>query len=231
MARLKRASNDPEVLWEASNKNCRTISAHRNPDFDTESGSDQPSTPVTRSFDTAADDRLQYHESPPNWSTNADITAFQAPDLVEIEAEEEIPCNSDFRSASPASSAIDVVDDRQPSPLSEYRARHIARVADQRVRRRCNPPPRIQTVYTCRPCARSFSSQRQLSYHKTSGRHARALNRLHDLAARLHCQLCDLPFADRHNFALHNRSRIHFRNVRRQQEARHNQNLNFTLVI
>ena len=153
MARLKRASNDPEVLREASNKNRRTISAHRNPDFATESRSDQPSTPVTRSFDTAADDRLQYHESPPNWSTNSDITAFQAPALVEIEAEEEISCNSDFGSAFPASSAIDLVVDRQPSPLSEYRARHIARVADQRVRHRRNPLPRIETVYTCRPRA------------------------------------------------------------------------------
>ena len=141
---------------------------------------------------------------------------------MEIEAEEEISCNSDFRSASPASSTIDLVDDTQPSPLSEYRAQYIARVTDQRFGHRRNLPPRIQTVYTCRTCTRSFSSQRQFSYHQTSGRHARALYRLHDLAARLHCQLCDLPFADRHNFALHNRSRIHFRNVRRQQQARHN---------
>ena len=93
-------------------------------------------------------------------------------------------CSSDFRSASPASSTVDLVDNSEPSPLTEFRARHITRVVDQRDRLRRNPPSRIRTVYTCRPYARSFASQRQLSYHKTSGRQAHALNRLHDLVAQ-----------------------------------------------
>ena len=146
MARLKRAANDPQVLREARNKKQRTTTAHWNPDPDTESGSDKPSTPVTQSFDTAAPDRLQYHGSPPHRSANSNPTAFQAPALVEIEAQEQISCNSDFRSASPASSTVNLVDDGELTPLSEFRSRHITRVADQRDRRRCNPPPRIRTV-------------------------------------------------------------------------------------
>ena len=228
MARLNRAANDPQLLREARNTCRRTTTAHWNPDSDTESGSDEPSTPATHSFDTAAPDRLQYHGSPPHLSTTSNSTAFQAPALVEVEAQEEISCNSDFRSASPASSTVHVVDDGEPSQLSEFRARHILRVANQRNRRRSNPPPRVWIVYTCRPCARSIESQRQLSYHRTSGRHARALNRLHDLAARLHCHLRNISFADRHNFELHNRSKIQYRNERSHQEARLNKNLNFT---
>ena len=218
MARLKRAANDPQVLIEARLRNRRTTAARLDPDSDSGSGSDRPSTPVTTCF---AADTVQYG-SPSHRSAASSSTAFRAPRLVEIEAEEDTCPQLDIVCASPAPSTIDLVDSAEPSPLSEYRARHIARVADQRARRHRNPPPRLRTVYTCRPCARSFTSQRQLSHHKTSGRHARAVNRLHDLAARLHCTLCDLPFADRHNYEIHNRSRIHLRNTRRQQESRLN---------
>lgn len=166
----------------------------------------RPSTPVTAELDA-----------------DSKYTHVSAPRLVEREAEDtQLAETTATRSASSALSIIDLVDDEEPLPLSEFRARHIARVAEQRARRRRNPPPRNRTVYTCRLCARSFTSRRQLSFHEASGRHERELNRLHDLAANLHCQLCDLPFADRHNFQLHNRSRIHFRNARRKQEARLN---------
>ena len=166
----------------------------------------RPSTPISDAFDV-----------------DSNYTEFHGPRFIYIEAADgQLEGTTASRSASSASSTIDLVDEDEPAPLSEFRARHIVHVTEQRARRRRNPPPCNRTTYTCRPCARSFTSQRQLAFHQASGRHARALNRLHDLSARLHCQLCNLPFADRHNFELHKRSRIRFQNARRQRQARFN---------
>ena len=148
---------------------------------------------------------------------------YNTPLLVDIEADDyQLDATNAPRSASSASSAIDIVDEAEASRLSEVCSRHIARVAEQRARCRRNPPPRNRTVYTCDPCVGSLISRKQLSFHDGSGRHARERNRLQDLAARFHYQLCNFPFADCHNFEFQNRSRIHFRNARRQQEARLN---------
>ena len=205
------ATNHHSAAVAATNQKSPAVAATRSCLVDsgactTHDESRPPGTPVSTGFDS-----------------DSSATAYQAPRLIDLEADSTpLATASASDSASPASSTIDLVDEDEPSPLSEFRARHIARVADQRARRRRNPPPRNRTVYTCRPCARTFTSRRQLSFHQTSGRHDRAVNRLHDLSANLHCRLCDLPFSDRHNFGVHNRSRIHFRNARREREARLN---------
>ena len=241
MARLKRAANDPEVQREAAAKRRRTAvtsTAATDPAQATAADSPQaavadPPQTATADLDSPAvdPDLAAANHTCPDFSrpetpfsdafdVDSNYTEFCAPPFIDIEAADcQLEANTASRSASFESSTIDLVDEDEPAPLSEFRARHIMRVAEQRARRRCNPPPSNRTAYTCRPCARSFTSRRQLSFHQASGRHQRTLNRLHDLSARLHCQLCDHPFADRHNFELHNRSRIHFRNVRRQQEA------------
>ena len=236
MARLQRAANDPEVLREAAAKRRRiAVTSTAATDPAQAAAADPPQT-ATADLDRASVDldlAAANHPCPDfsrpatpisdAFDVDSNYTEFLAPRFIDIDAADgQLEAITASRSTSFESWTIDLVDEDEPAPLSEFRARRIVRVAEQGARHRRNLPPRSRTAYTCRPCARSFTSRRQLSFHEASGRHQRALNRLHDLSARLHCQLCDLPFADRHNFELDKRSRIHFQNFRRQQEARLN---------
>lgn len=151
MARLKRAASDPAVLRPAATKRrCIAVavadqdSEAADPDCTSADQGNRPRTPASADFET-----------------DSNYTEFRAPPLVQIEAQHAAFGDSTAsRSASCASSTIDLVDEGDTSPLSEFGARHIARGAQQRAHRRRNLPPRNRTVYTCRPCARSFTSRR-----------------------------------------------------------------------
>lgn len=98
-----------------------------------------PPTALADQYSDAGPTDQESHPSTPfsaAFDADSNSTEFQAPLLVAIEADDrQLYETIASRSASSAWSAIDLVVESEPSPLSEFRARHIALMAEQRARR------------------------------------------------------------------------------------------------
>lgn len=108
--------------------------------------------------------------------------------------------------------------------FSEYRARNIYRVANQKQK-----PRRRKRLYKCGLCKVTVTSSDQLAIHLNSGKHARREQAKKDLEANLYCAICDHKFTKSVDFKQHIDSIGHNNKAKRARTAKrravsHNKN-------
>ena len=215
MARLKRPSNHPDVIREATERAAATV---------------QPSTHCRCSPIRAASPlRNPPSLSPSLQPSSSSIysssgTEFDAPPPVEIETEQPFYSESTSAAASSSSNtllATSASQIQEDSEISERRARYIQRVATQREARKKNPPPRRPRTRYCQYCKRALSGHQHYRTHIIGAPYAPAVQRvLHEGRVNRTCVQCNKTFTTVHNYTVHCRSTRHHVKLRLLREIR-----------